>query len=178
MRPLQPIELAAVGPGHVSCVGLGMKTIAEAIVGDTLSKASNPQPALPGFRKPLPMVFAGLFPHDSEGGFDSLQQAMARFQLKDGSISVENCQSGTLGRGLRCGFLGMLHMEVVQQRLLEEHGCDVIVTAPTVPLQATMKDGSTRPVLSPDVSGIDSNRLRTATALPWPLAPCLERAST
>jgi len=147
MRPLMPAALPSLGPGHVGCVSLGMKTIHEANVGDTLSQASNPQPALPGFRKPQPMVFAGLFPLD-ENGFQHLSDSMSRFLLKDGSISVENTHSGTLGRGLRCGFLGMLHMEVVQQRLLEEHDCDVIVTAPTVPLKATMKDGSRRSILS------------------------------
>ena len=73
---------------------------------------------------------------------------MGKFLLKDGSVSVEPEQSATLGRGLRCGFLGMLHMEVVQQRLLQEHRVEVLVTAPTVPLQATLPDGRVVPVLS------------------------------
>ena len=182
MRPLQPVTLPSLGPGHVGCVALGMRSIDEACVGDTLFAPSAPVPALPGFKKVLeavpphpalpttrhapratphlsdgrarpsqavPMVFAGLFPLD-EAGFEALQHAMDRFRLKDGSVYVEPTHSSSLGRGLRCGFLGMLHMEVVQQRLLEEHDCDVLVTAPTVPLRATLKDGTDLPVLSPE----------------------------
>ena len=147
MRPLGPHVLSRLGPGQVGCVALGMKTIDEACVGDTLSSPSNPQPALPGFRRPQPMVFAGLYPVE-DTGYEELAHAMSRFRLKDGSVSVEPEHSTSLGRGLRCGFLGMLHMEVVQQRLQEEHNVDVLVTAPTVPLQATLHDGSTVPILS------------------------------
>jgi len=147
MRPIAPFEVGSLGPGHVGCVALGMKSISEAHVGDTLSAERAPQPALPGFQRPQPMVFAGLFPTD-ESGFEDLQTAMQRFLLKDGAVTVENTHSGTLGRGLRCGFLGMLHMEVVQQRLAEEHDVDVIVTAPTVPLRARLKDGTEITVLS------------------------------
>ena len=147
MRPLGLHEVSALGPGMVGCVSLGMKQIDEAQVGDTLSSPEAPQPALPGFKRPQPMVFAGLFPTD-EAGFEELQFAMSRFLLKDGSVQVENEHSASLGRGLRCGFLGMLHMEVVQQRLEREHGVEVIVTAPTVPLQATLTDGRVVQVLS------------------------------
>ena len=147
MRPLGPHELSHLGPGQVGCVSLGMKTIEEACVGDTLSAVSDPQPPLPGFRQPQPMVFAGLFPLE-ESGFEALRYAMSKFQLKDGSVAVENEQSRSLGRGLRCGFLGMLHMEVVQQRLLAEHDVEVLITAPTVPLRATLKDGTELAVLS------------------------------
>ena len=149
MRPLGPHPLNELGPGQVGCVGLGMKAIEEACVGDTLSSPKDPQPALPGFQRPRPMVFAGLFPME-ETGFEDLQHAMTRFQLKDGSVSVEPEHSASLGRGLRCGFLGMLHMEVVQQRLAQEHNVDVLVTAPTVPLQATFPDGTVQPILSPE----------------------------
>ena len=88
-----------------------MRTIHDANVGDTLSSPSAPQPALPGFRRPQPMVFAGLFPL-TESGFEPLQEAMGKFLLKDGSVTVAPEHSASLGRGLRCGFLGMLHMEV------------------------------------------------------------------
>ena len=111
MRPLGPHALERLGPGQVGCVSLGMKAIHEASVGDTLFSPKQPVDALPGFRRPRPMVFAGLFPSD-ETGFEELQHAMGRFQLKDGSVSVEPEHSRSLGRGLRCGFLGMLHMEV------------------------------------------------------------------
>ena len=149
MRPLGQHPLNSLGPGQVGCVSLGMKTIHEALLGDTLFAPSAPQPALPGFKRPAPMVFAGLFP-TSESGYEELKYAMDRFMLTDGSVTVAPEQSASLGRGLRCGFLGMLHMEVVQQRLLAEHGVDVLVTAPTVPLRATLSDGTSVAVLSPE----------------------------
>jgi len=147
MRPLGLHDVERLGPGMVGCISLGMKQIDEAQVGDTLSAPEAPQPPLPGFKRPQPMVFAGLFP-TADGTFEELQYAMGRFLLKDGSVRVEPEHSASLGRGLRCGFLGMLHMEVVQQRLAAEHGVDVLVTAPTVPLQATLADGSVIDVLS------------------------------
>jgi len=148
MRPLGSTPLPSLGPGMVGCAVLGMKAIQEACVGDTLCDPAAVQPPLPGFERPQPQVFAGLFPADQDG-FEELQHAMDRFQLKDGSVQVAPEQSDTLGRGLRCGFLGMLHMEVVQQRLREEHQVDVLVTAPTVPLVATHADGTREVILSP-----------------------------
>ena len=124
-----------------------MKAISEAMIGDCFSAPAAPQPAFAGFRRPQPMVFAGLYPHD-ESGFEALQHAMGRFLLKDASVRVEAEHSPSLGRGLRCGFLGLLHLDVVQQRLLQEHDVAVLVTAPTVPLVATMVDGTTREVLA------------------------------
>ena len=149
MRPLGNVATASLGPGQVGCVALGMKAISEAMIGDCFSAPAAPQPAFAGFRRPQPMVFAGLYPHD-ESGFEALQHAMGRFLLKDASVRVEAEHSPSLGRGLRCGFLGLLHLDVVQQRLLQEHDVAVLVTAPTVPLVATMVDGTTREVLSPE----------------------------
>ena len=168
-----------------------MKSIQEANVGDTLSSPDAPQPPLPGFQKPQPMVFAGMYPLDGDS-FDELQHAMSRFLLKarkptrpsrttrellmlylsnplgrthgradplfadcllapqDGSVTVEPEHSPTLGRGLRCGFLGLLHLEVVQQRLRAEHDIDVLLTSPTVPLVATLADGTQARVNSPE----------------------------
>ena len=111
MRPAGPVPLPALAAGQVACVALGMKHIQEASVGDTFSDPAAPQPALPGFQKPQPMVFAGMYPLEGEG-FDALQHAMSRFLLKDGSVTVEPESSPTLGQGLRCGFLGLLHLEV------------------------------------------------------------------
>ena len=123
LRPLRPEPLDELGPGMVGCVALGMKSIAEAKIGDTLSAAHAPQPALPGFKTPVPMVFAGVYPAD-EAGYEALESAMARLLLQDASVSVQKEHSTTLGRGLRCGFHGLLHLEVVQQRLEEEHGVE------------------------------------------------------
>ena len=154
MRPTGPQPIRLLGPGMVGCVSLGMKSIAEACVGDTLSSPLNPQPALPGFKRPQPMVFAGIYPTDSSE-FDALQHALRRFQLKDGSVTIETEHSPSLGRGYRCGFLGLLHMEVVQQRLEEEHDTEIVLTSPTVPLRAVLKDGSEICVNSPESLPVD-----------------------
>ena len=161
MRPSTPVALRGLYAGQVGCISLGMKHIVEANVGDMLSAPSAPQAPLEGFKRPQPMVFAGFYPSD-EQGFEALQHAMGRFCLQDGSVRVESDHSPTLGRGLRCGFLGMLHMEVVQQRLEQEHGVNVIVTAPTVPLEATLSDGSIVSILSPEAlpEGKDALELR------------------
>jgi len=149
MRPGRTVEVERLCAGQVACVALGMKSIQEANVGDTLSSPDAPQPPLPGFQKPQPMVFAGMYPLDGDS-FDELQHAMSRFLLKDGSVTVEPEHSPTLGRGLRCGFLGLLHLEVVQQRLRAEHDIDVLLTSPTVPLVATLADGTQARVNSPE----------------------------
>ena len=143
MRPLGMRPLPALGPGMVGCAVLGMKAIKEACVGDTLCEPHAIQPPLPGFRRPQPTVFAGFYP-SGDSTYEELQQAVARFRLKDASVTFDNELSPSLGRGLRCGFLGVLHMEVVQQRLEQEHGVEVIVTAPTVPIVAHMADGTQR----------------------------------
>ena len=103
---------------------------------------------MPGFQRPRATVFAGLYPTE-EAGYEALDYAMERFLLQDGSVSVEKERSDTLGRGLRCGFHGLLHLEVVQQRLEQEHGVEVVLTSPTVPMYATLTDGSTLTVNSP-----------------------------
>ncbi len=149
MRPLGAVPLPSLGAGMVGCVALGFKSIAEACVGDTLSSPSSPAPPLPGFKRPQPMVFAGVYPPDG-ASFDALSQAMRRFLLKDGSVTLESEHSPSLGRGYRCGFLGLLHMEVVQQRLEEEHNVTVVLTSPTVPLRAVLKTGAELSINSPE----------------------------
>ena len=111
-----------------------MKDTRAARVGDTWHLVKKPVPSLPGFKEPQSMVFAGIFPV-SASGFEQLQAAMQRLTLNDSSVTVKRENSNALGAGFRCGFLGLLHMDVFRQRLEQEHGASVIVTAPTVPVR-------------------------------------------
>ena len=115
---------------------VGMKDTRAARVGDTWHRAREPVPALPGFRPAKSMVFAGIFPLGA-AGFEQLHAAMERLTLNDASVAVRRENSNALGAGFRCGFLGLLHMDVFRQRLEQEHGASVIVTAPTVPVSQT-----------------------------------------
>lgn len=119
---------------------VGMKDTRAARVGDTWHRHRAPAPPLPGFRPAKSMVFAGIFPLGA-AGFDQLQAAMARLTLNDASVAVKRENSNALGAGFRCGFLGLLHMDVFRQRLEQEHGAAVIVTAPTVPVRVELPGG-------------------------------------
>lgn len=123
---------AALKAGEVGFVVAGIKDINGAPVGDTMTTTKNPaQNALPGFAKIQPKVFAGLFPVESDD-FESFREALSKLTLNDASLVFEPESSQALGFGFRCGFLGMLHMEIVQERLEREYNLDLITTAPTV----------------------------------------------
>eukprot|EP00297_Palpitomonas_bilix_P004521 CAMPEP_0113918320 /NCGR_PEP_ID=MMETSP0780_2-20120614/33283_1 /TAXON_ID=652834 /ORGANISM="Palpitomonas bilix" /LENGTH=681 /DNA_ID=CAMNT_0000918109 /DNA_START=1 /DNA_END=2046 /DNA_ORIENTATION=+ /assembly_acc=CAM_ASM_000599 len=129
--------------GQVGYVITGMKTTAEARVGDTFFRAPPASSELvvrplPGFRPAKPMVFAGIYPSESDE-FDKLRLAIEKLCLNDSSVTVTTESSATLGMGFRCGFLGLLHMDVWRQRLEDEHDADVVVTNPTVPYKAVMR---------------------------------------
>ena len=131
-----------LGAGEVGYVIAGIKEIRGAPVGDTLVLASHSEaPALPGFAKVKPQVYAGLFPINSER-FEDFRAALEKLTLNDASLFYEPESSDALGFGFRCGFLGLLHMEIVQQRLEREYGLDLITSAPTVIYQAKLPDGS------------------------------------
>jgi len=134
-------ELSA---GEVGYVAAAIKTVADARVGDTIIKAGEQDKleALPGYTDAVPMVFCGLFP-DSDGSYDDLKIAFERLALSDAALSFEPEKSEALGLGFRCGFLGILHMEVITERLEREFGIDLVVTAPSVEYQIDMKDGGT-----------------------------------
>ncbi len=149
--------------GEVGFVVAGIKDILGAPVGDTLTHAqsSNSVDALPGFKKVKPQVYAGLFPVSSDD-YESFRDALAKLTLNDASLFYEPESSDALGFGFRCGFLGMLHMEIIQERLEREYNLDLITTAPTVIYQVLTKDGDTlfmdNPSRLPDVGILEEMR--------------------
>jgi GTP-binding protein LepA len=136
---LEPLK--SLGAGQVGYVVAGVKTVAEARVGDTLGAADAVDLVpLPGFREVKPMVFSGLYPIDSEQ-YDPLKEAFSKLQLNDASLIYEPETSVALGFGFRCGFLGLLHMEIVQERLRREYQIDLIATTPSVEFHLLLESG-------------------------------------
>jgi len=131
-------ETGALYAGQVGYVITGMKTVQEARVGDTLYHAKQEVKPFPGFKPAKPMVFAGIYPVDSSQ-FDELRDAIEKLTLNDASVSVEKKTSAALGLGFRCGFLGLLHMDVFKQRLEQEYDISAIVTAPSVLYKVKLK---------------------------------------
>ncbi len=121
----------ALYAGQVGYLVAGMKTVQEARVGDTIYHQRQAVTPFPGFKPAKPMVFAGIYPVESED-FDVLRDAIEKLTLNDASVKVEKKTSAALGLGFRCGFLGLLHMDVFKQRLEQEYGLSVIITAPSV----------------------------------------------
>ena len=167
-KSLQRGELSA---GQVGFVIAGIKELKAAKVGDTITIANRPAAeALPGFKEIKPQVFAGLYPVESHD-FEALREALEKLQLNDASLHFEPEVSQALGFGFRCGFLGLLHMEIVQERLEREFDMDLITTAPTVVYQVLQKDGELieveNPSKLPDLSKIEEIRepIITATIL-------------
>ena len=138
-------ELAA---GDVGYVVAGIKDIRGAPVGDTLLQQGSNEVPVPGFERVKPQVFAGLFPVSSDD-FESFREALAKLRLNDASLQYEPETSDALGFGFRCGFLGMLHMEIVQERLEREYDIELITSAPTVVYQVTTKQGETIQIDNP-----------------------------
>ena len=144
-----PVEVAALGPGEVGFVAAAIKDIAEAKVGDTLTLAAEPcDQALPGFKVVKPMVFAGIYPVDS-ADYEQLRDAIEKLKLNDSSFSYEPETSTALGFGFRCGFLGLLHIEITQERLEREFALSLITTAPTVIYEVQLTDGTSIEIDSP-----------------------------
>lgn len=141
--------LKEVAAGEVGYLIAGMKEVADAKVGDTVVLASEENPeALDGFQDVQPMVFAGVFTTDN-ADYPSLRDALTKLTLNDAAVTYEPETSEALGFGFRLGFLGLLHMEIVQERLEREYGLDLITTAPSVMYRVTMKDGEVREVDNP-----------------------------
>ncbi len=127
--------------GEIGYIVTGIKEPGVASVGDTLTFDKNPAPSLPGYMEANPVVWASIFPDDQDD-FTSLRQALERLKLSDSSLSYEEESSGVLGRGYRCGFLGMLHMEIIAERLRREFTIELIITAPSIAYEITDSDGT------------------------------------
>lgn len=144
----QPTPTSALDAGAIGYVVTGIKEPGLARVGDTLLEKGSRMQALPGYAEPKPVVWASLYP-ESQDDFTQLRQSLMRLRLSDSSLSFEEESSGVLGRGFRCGFLGMLHLEIVTERLRREFNLTLVVTSPTIAFEVTTKDGMTRTIYSP-----------------------------
>lgn len=140
-------ELETLRAGEVGYIATGMKDISFFTVGDTISDQKDTSP-LAGYKTPKPNMFATFFPTDSED-YEDLKIALTKLSLNDASLTFTDQRSNLLGSGFRCGFLGLLHMEIVQERLEREYDIDLIVTAPTVEYQVTKTDGSEITIQTP-----------------------------
>lgn len=154
MRPVS--ELTA---GEVGYIAASIKSVEETKVGDTLTSAQNPaKEPLPGYKKVNPMVYCGVYPADSSH-YGDLMEALEKLKLNDASLSFEKETSAALGHGFRCGFLGLLHMEIITERLEREFDLDLVTTSPSVVYHVKMLSGETRvidnPANLPDPSEID-----------------------
>ena len=153
-------DVPELGPGEVGFITASIKTVADAQVGDTLTDERNlAEEALPGFKPSIPVVFCGLFPIDA-ADYEDLRESLAKLRLNDGSFHYEPETSAALGFGFRCGFLGLLHLEIVQERLSREFDLDLITTAPSVIYRIHQTDGKTvklhNPADMPDVVKINT----------------------
>ncbi len=145
----QMTSVKQLGPGEVGYVITGLKEVTALRVGDTLTSARrHAAEALPGYREVKPMVFCGLFPIDSDD-YPDLRDALEKLTLNDAALSWEPETSDALGFGFRCGFLGLLHMDIVRERLQREYDLDLMMTMPSVEYEVTLTDGTIMPVHSP-----------------------------
>lgn len=136
----EEVPVSVLQAGEIGYIVTGIKEPGIASVGDTLILEKQPAPALPGYQAARPVVWASVFP-DSQDDFTILRQALDRLKLSDSSLSYEEESSGVLGRGFRCGFLGMLHLEIVTERLRREFDIEIIITAPSIAYEVTYPDG-------------------------------------
>jgi GTP-binding protein LepA len=156
---IKPVEIGIFAPdlratqrlsaGEVGYIATGLKTVHECRVGDTVTLASRPAAEpLPGYRKVKPMVFAGVYPVEGED-YANLKDALEKLQLNDASLIYDPETSQALGFGFRCGFLGMFHMEIIQERIEREYDLDVVFTSPSVEYEVVLRDGQERLIDSP-----------------------------
>jgi GTP-binding protein LepA len=149
VRTPAPVPVAELGPGEVGYLVAGIKNVSQARSGETVTEASRPaSDPLPGYRDPKPMVFCGLYPVVGDE-FPELRDALEKLKLNDASFTYEPETSAALGFGFRCGFLGLLHMEIVRERLEREFDLSLIATAPSVEYRVHLTDGSVQEVDNP-----------------------------
>lgn len=157
-RRFSPIEVGTFSPeenpkpslkaGEIGYIVTGIKEPGVASVGDTISLFGNTSEALPGYMSPRPVVWASIYP-ESQDDFPQLKLALSRLKLSDSSFTFEEESSGTLGRGFRCGFLGMLHLEIITERLKREFSLSLIITVPSITYEITLKNGERKIVYTP-----------------------------
>ncbi len=148
VRTPGPTPVASLGPGEVGYLIAGIKDVGEARVGETVTTAARPGEPLPGYLDPKPMVFCGLYPVVGDEYAD-LRDALEKLRLNDSSFTYEPETSGALGFGFRCGFLGLLHMEIIRERLEREYDLSLVATAPNVEYEVHRKDGAVEVVDNP-----------------------------
>ena len=142
-------EIDLLEPGDVGYIATGLKTVRECRVGDTITSTSNPaKTPLQGYKNPKPMVYAGIYPVEGES-YEDLKEALGKLQLNDASLVFEQETSQALNFGFRCGFLGLFHMEIIQERLEREYNLDIVLTAPTVEYEIIFLDGKSIFIDSP-----------------------------
>lgn len=146
---LKKLERNSLAAGEVGYIIANIKDVADARVGDTITTAKDGcQNALPGFREPKPMVYSGIFPVNGEE-YENLRDSLGKLKLNDSSLVYEKENSAALGFGFRCGFLGMLHLEIVKERLLREYKVPIIATTPSVRFKVNLKNGEIKIVYNP-----------------------------
>ena len=159
-------QLTELGPGEIGFITAQIKEIAQTRVGDTITDAKRPAAApLPGFKEVQPVVFCGLFPVDAND-FEKLRESIAKLRLNDASFSFEMETSAALGFGFRCGFLGLLHLEIIQERLTREYDLDLITTAPSVVYQIELTHGGGHIELHNPADMPDPNKIEVISE-PW-----------
>ncbi|AFV12309.1 GTP-binding protein LepA [Thermacetogenium phaeum DSM 12270] len=165
--------LDELGPGEVGYLAAGVKEVSDTRVGDTITGAERPAPQpLPGYRKVLPVVFCGLYPVEA-ADFENLRDALGKLKLNDASFHYEPETSAALGFGFRCGFLGLLHMEIVKERLEREYGLELVTTAPNVVYRVIKRNGEVvsvdNPALWPnagDIATVEEPYVRASVITP------------
>ena len=158
------VPMESLSSGEIGYIVTGIKQPGIASVGDTVSLAKDPTPALSGYFTPSPVVWASVYP-EGQDDFDELKQALGRLRLSDSSFAYEEESSGTLGRGFRCGFLGMLHLEIIVERLRREFNLHLVVTLPSITYEIEYKNGKKEIVYSPSLFPDDHTVLKIFE--PW-----------
>jgi len=153
-----------IGTGEIGYIITGIKKPGIASVGDTITYLKKPMKALSGYMNPKPVVWASVYP-ESQDDFPNLKQALGRLRLSDSSFSYEEESSGSLGRGYRCGFLGMLHLEIIAERLNREFDLELIVTMPSITYKVVLRNGKEETIYSPHLFPDDGNVMKIFE--PW-----------
>ncbi len=154
----------SLNAGEIGYIVTGVKQPGIASVGDTITMEKNPLPALPGYANPRPVVWASIYP-ESQDDFPTLKMALSRLKLSDSAFTFEEESSGALGRGYRAGFLGMLHLEIITERLRREYNLELIVTTPSITYMVTKRNGGLETVYSPHLFPSDGEILSVEE--PW-----------